>query len=83
MNFYVEKAVEFETVKRIPRFSKPFGAVIHPIDPKIKKQPRHKPPKTLAFDGSPNKLEKRAEYHHDKGLPEHLYRPSIDEEKLM
>ena len=83
MDFYVEKAVEFESFKRIPRFSKPVGAVIHPLDPARKKEPRHRPPRTLAFDGSPTKLDKRVEYHHDRGMPEHLYRPQIDEEKLV
>ena len=83
MDFYVEKATEFESFKRIPRFSKPYGAVIHPIDPKRQKEPRHKPPRTLLFDGSPVKMDKRPEYHHDKGLPDHLYKPQIDTEKLM
>lgn len=83
MEFYVEKATEYETCKRIPRFSKPYGAVIHPIDPKHEKEPRHKPPRTLQFDGSPVKPVKRPEFHADKGLPEHLVRPQIDTDKLM
>jgi hypothetical protein len=82
-DFYVAKATEFETCKRIPRFSKPVGAVIHPLDPRRTKDARHKAPRTLQFDGSPARLGKRPEFHADRGLPEHLVRPAIDEEKLL
>ena len=74
------KAKEFESFKQIPRFSHKLGAVIHPSPTKVKREPTHKPPKTLQFDGSPLALAKRA----DKvQLPEELIRPAIDEDKLF
>ena len=81
LEFFVEKAREFESFKQIPRYSKPSMAVIHPSPEKVRKEPSHKPPKTLLFDGSPYALSKRPDTA--KNLPDHLVRPAIDEEKLF
>lgn len=81
LEFYVEKACEFESFKNIPRFSKPAMAVIHPSPVKSRKEPRHKPPNTLLFDGEPANFAKRPSS--SKNLPEYLVRPAIDEEKLV
>jgi hypothetical protein len=77
----VSRAKEFEPFKKLPRFSHSPLGVISPLPDKKRKQQGHRPPNTLAFDGSRLKLSpKKIE---DKDLPEHLVRPSIDEEALM
>lgn len=80
LDIYVAKAREFESFKQMPRFSHPYGAVIHPSPTKFEKEPRHRPPKTLQFDGVPLALGARPE---PRQLPEELVRPPIDEEKLF
>lgn len=51
IEFILSKAVEFESFKQIPKFTKTKLGVIHPSPIKIKKEPTHIPPKTLLFDG--------------------------------
>lgn len=80
MDIYVAKAREFESFKQMPRFSHPLGAVIHPSPSKLQKEPRHRPPKTMTFDGLPLALASRPE---KPQLPEELVRPPIDEDKLF
>ena len=79
----MSKAREFESFKQMPKFSHPLGAVIHPSPTKQMKEPRHRPPRTLAFDGEPFSLETREKRADRTQLPDHLIRPPIDEEKLM
>ena len=81
LEFYVEKAREFESFKQIPRYSKPALAVIHPSPEKQKKEPRHRPPKTMQFDGATIHLGKRPDTA--KHLPDDLVRPEIDRERLF
>ena len=80
LDIYVAKAKEFESFKQMPRFSHALGAVIHPSPTKVEKEPRHRPPKSLQFDGSPLKLAARPA---QRQLPEELVRPPIDEEKRL
>lgn len=47
IEFYVEKAKEFESYKQMPKFTKPYMAVINPSPTKKIKEPRHIPPKTM------------------------------------
>ena len=52
LEFHVEKAKEFESFRQIPKYSHKPLAVIHPSPTKVKKEPRHVPPSTLAFDST-------------------------------
>lgn len=48
---------------------------------KVEKQPRHKPPKSLQFDGLPISPSKRPKK--ENNIPEHLRRPEVSEELLQ
>ena len=77
----VAKAREFEPYKQLPRFSHKQLAVISPLPKRRHREPSHKAPSSLAFDGS--KLSLSAKKSLEREIPEHLVRPAIDEEKLM
>jgi hypothetical protein len=80
LEFRVQKAKEFESFRQIPKYSHSPLAVIHPT-PSKDERPVWKPPKNLGFDGSRvNVAPKRYE---PRNIPDHLSRPTVDENKLM
>ena len=78
----VAKAREFESFKQIPKYTHAPLAVICPPPWRQTKEPRHVPPRTLAFDGSRVELGIRPTASKAE-IPDHLVRPPIDEEALM
>ena len=71
----VSEAREFESFRHIPKYTKPFSALINPASPKKKPLTKKMNP-DLEIAGSPARIAKRERIV--KEIPEHLIKPPID-----
>lgn len=79
-NYNVSKAHEFESFRQLPKYSHASLAVIHPPPKKVTKEV-WQPDNRLGFDGESVRLGARR--YEAKTIPEHLVRPTIDEEAMI
>ena len=79
-NYNVSKAHEFESFRQLPKYSHASLAVIHPPPKKVSKEV-WQPDRRLGFDGESVRLGARR--YEAKTIPEHLVRPTIDEEAMI
>jgi|688.fasta_scaffold661149_1 hypothetical protein len=71
----VSEAKEFEAFRYIPKYTKPYMAVINPASPKKKPQPKKLEPE-FEVEGSPSRIAiKRS---NKKEIPEHLLKPPME-----